>query len=112
MAQNIPQSESAIAKANGIEIVYDTFGDPDKPPVLLIVGLGQQMIAWDEGFCAQIAARGYQVIRFDNRDMGLSTKLHEAGVPSMAVVLEAMTEGTPVESPYSLLDMAENASLA
>ncbi|MFH1952294.1 MAG: alpha/beta hydrolase [Pseudomonadota bacterium] len=109
MAQNIPQSESAIAKANGIEIVYDTFGDPDKPPVLLIVGLGQQMIAWDEGFCAQIAARGYQVIRFDNRDMGLSTKLHEAGVPSMAVVLEAMTEGTPVESPYSLLDMADDA---
>ena len=108
MAQNIPQSESAIAKANGIEIVYDTFGDPDKPPVLLIVGLGQQMIAWDEGFCAQIATRGYRVIRFDNRDMGLSTKLHEAGVPNMAAVFEAMTEGKPVESPYSLLDMADD----
>lgn len=109
MAQNIPHSDSAIAKANGIEIVYDMFGNPDKPPVLLIVGLGQQMIAWDEEFCAQIAARGYRVIRFDNRDTGLSTKLDEAGVPNMAVVFEAMVEGKPVDSPYSLLDMADDA---
>lgn len=109
MAQNIPHSDSATAKANGIEIVYDMFGEPDKPPVLLIVGLGQQMIAWDEEFCAQIAARGYRVIRFDNRDTGLSTKLDEAGVPNMAVVFEAMVEGKPVDSPYSLLDMAEDA---
>ena len=109
MAPNIPHSDSATAKANGIEIVYDMFGDPDKPPVLLIIGLGQQMIAWDEEFCAQIAARGYWVIRFDNRDTGLSTKLDEAGVPNMAVVFEAMTEGKPVESPYSLLDMADDA---
>lgn len=109
MAHNIPHSVSAIVKTNGMEIVYDIFGNPDKPPVLLIVGLGQQMIAWDEEFCAQIAARGYRVIRFDNRDTGLSTKLDEAGVPNMAVVFEAMVEGKPVDSPYSLLDMAEDA---
>ena len=109
MTQNIPHSGSAIAKANGVEIVYDMFGDPDKPPVLLIIGLGQHMIAWDEEFCAQIAARGYWVIRFDNRDTGLSTKLDKAGVPNMAVVFEAMLEGKPVESPYSLLDMADDA---
>ncbi len=109
MAQNIPHSDSATAKANGIEIVYDIFGNPDKPPVLLIIGLGQQMIAWDEEFCAQIAARGYRVIRFDNRDTGLSTKLDEAGVPNMAVVFEAMVEGKPIDSPYSLLDMADDA---
>ena len=109
MTQNIPHSDWAIAKANDVKIVYDMFGDPDKPPVLLIVGLGQQMIAWDEEFCAQIAARGYWVIRFDNRDTGLSTKLGEAGVPDMAAVFAAMIEGKPVESPYSLLDMADDA---
>ena len=109
MAQNISHSDPATVKANGIEIVYDTFGDPDKPPVLLIIGLGQQMIAWDEEFCAQIAARGYWVIRFDNRDTGLSTKLDEAVVPNMAVVFEAIVEGNPVDSPYSILDMADDA---
>ena len=109
MAPNIPHSASATAKANGIEIVYDMFGDPDKPPLLLIVGLGQQMIAWDEEFCTQIAARGYWVIRFDNRDTGLSTKLDEASIPNMAVVFEAMVEGKPVDSPYSILDMADDA---
>jgi len=109
MAPNIPHSDSATAKANGMEIVYDIFGDPDKPPVLLIIGLGQQMIAWDEEFCTQIAARGYRVIRFDNRDTGLSTKLDQAGVPNMAVVFQAMVEGKPVDSPYSILDMADDA---
>lgn len=109
MTQNIPHSDAATAKANGIEIVYDMFGYPDKPPVLLIIGLGQQMIAWDEKLCAQIASRGYRVIRFDNRDTGLSTSLDEAGVPKMAVVFEAMIEGKPLKSPYSLLDMADDA---
>ena len=110
MAKDIPHSDSATAKANGIEIVYDIFGDPDKPPVLLIVGLGQHMISWDEEFCVQLAARGYRVIRFDNRDTGLSTKLDKAGIPNMAVVFEAMIERKPVESPYSLLDMANDAA--
>jgi len=58
---------------------------------------------------AQIAARGYRVIRFDNRDTGLSTKLDKADVPNMAVVFEAMIEGKPVDSPYSILDMADDA---
>ena len=93
MAHNIPHSVSATVQTNGMEIVYDIFGNPDKPPVLLIIGLGQHMIAWDEEFCTQIAARGYRVIRFDNRDTGLSTKLDEASVPNMAVVFEAMVEG-------------------
>ena len=109
MPKNIPHLNSAIAKANGIEIVYDIFGDPDQPPLLLITGLGQQMIAWDEEFCAQIAGRGYRVIRFDNRDTGLSTRLDEAGVPNMSVVFKAMVERKPLDSPYSLLDMAEDA---
>jgi pimeloyl-ACP methyl ester carboxylesterase len=110
VAKDISHSDSATAKTNGIEIVYDMFGDPGNPPVLLIAGLGQQMIAWDEEFCAQLAARGYRVIRFDNRDTGLSTTLEKAGMPNMAVVFEAMVERKPVDSPYSLLDMADDAA--
>ena len=61
------------AKANGIELEYDTFGDPSGAPLLLIAGLGMQMVGWDEEFCELLAGRGFHVIRFDNRDAGLST---------------------------------------
>jgi pimeloyl-ACP methyl ester carboxylesterase len=61
------------ASANGIELEYDAFGDPKAPPLLLIAGLGAQMLSWDEDFCRLLAGRGFYVIRFDNRDAGLST---------------------------------------
>ena len=61
---------AAYAKANGIELCYDAFGDPNAPPLVLIMGLAAQMIAWDEDFCGRLAARGYYVVRFDNRDAG------------------------------------------
>jgi pimeloyl-ACP methyl ester carboxylesterase len=61
------------AKANGVEIEYETYGDPKNPTVLLINGLGSQMTRWPEPFCDKLAARGYHVVRFDNRDVGLST---------------------------------------
>ncbi len=63
----------ARATANGIELEYETFGDPQAPALLLIGGLGTQMITWDEEFCELLASRGFHVIRFDNRDAGLST---------------------------------------
>ena len=66
--------------ANGIQIEYDTFGDPSSPPLLLIMGLGAQMIHWPEEFCNLLASEGLYVIRFDNRDVGLSSKFDEAGV--------------------------------
>ncbi|MHA2067454.1 MAG: alpha/beta fold hydrolase, partial [Candidatus Thorarchaeota archaeon] len=69
--KEIPYSGEATAKVDEIEIVYDTFGDSSDPPMLLIMGLGGQMIRWDEAFCQQLAARGHWVIRFDNRDVGL-----------------------------------------
>jgi pimeloyl-ACP methyl ester carboxylesterase len=65
-------------RANGIEIEYETFGDPTAAPLLLVSGLGAQMIGWDEGLCELLAAGGFNVIRFDNRDAGLSTKMEEA----------------------------------
>src|SRR6266571_1357402 len=75
------RSAPAMAPANGIELCYDAFGDRDAAPLILIMGLAAQMIAWDEEFCGLLASRGYWVIRFDNRDIGLSTKLTERGVP-------------------------------
>ncbi|HEV2140430.1 MAG TPA: alpha/beta hydrolase [Candidatus Dormibacteraeota bacterium] len=71
------------ANANGIELEYETFGDPTAPPLLLIGGLGTQMVSWDEEFCELLAARGFKVIRFDNRDAGLSTWMDGEGAYSL-----------------------------
>jgi pimeloyl-ACP methyl ester carboxylesterase len=109
MFQNVTHSEPSRVRVNSIEIVYDTFGKMIEPPLLLIMGLGQQMISWDEDFCTQLAARGYWVIRFDNRDVGLSTKLDEAGVPDILALMQAQAQGEAVKAPYTLRDMAEDA---
>jgi pimeloyl-ACP methyl ester carboxylesterase len=92
-------------KANGIEIEYETFGDAGAPPLLLIMGLGAQMLSWDEEFCTRLAARGFHVIRYDNRDCGLSTKLESAGVPDIMAALS----GDP-KPAYSLDDLADDAA--
>ncbi|MEO8744866.1 MAG: alpha/beta hydrolase [Candidatus Dormiibacterota bacterium] len=93
------------AEANGIEIEYETFGDPAARPLLLIMGLGAQMTTWDEQFCAQLADRGFHVIRFDNRDSGLSTWMDSAGMPDMA----AAFSGNPLPA-YQLDDLAADAA--
>jgi pimeloyl-ACP methyl ester carboxylesterase len=92
------------AQTGGIEIVYETIGDPSHPPLLLVMGLGMQLIHWETEFCEQLAERGFFVIRFDNRDAGLSTKVH-APVPSL---FRAMA-GFEVDAPYRLEDMADDA---
>jgi pimeloyl-ACP methyl ester carboxylesterase len=97
------------AKANGIELAYDTFGDPGAPPLLLVMGLGTQMIAWEEGFCEQLAARGYYVIRFDNRDIGLSTHFDDAAVPNVGSLLTRALAGLSLTVPYTLADMAADS---
>jgi pimeloyl-ACP methyl ester carboxylesterase len=91
--------------ANGIQIEYDTFGDDSSPALLLIIGAGGQMIYWEFEFCESLAKRGLFVIRFDNRDAGLSTKFDEAGIPDMMAAME----GKPVAAAYSLDDMAADA---
>ncbi|HUZ44673.1 MAG TPA: alpha/beta fold hydrolase [Acidimicrobiales bacterium] len=96
------------AKANGIELEYDTFGEPGDPAMLLVMGLGAQMIAWDEGLCRLLADAGFFVIRYDNRDVGLSTKSEEAGVPDLPAALTAAMTGQPLSSPYTLGDMADD----
>ena len=92
-------------KANAIEMEYETFGDPKAAPLLLIMGLGAQMLSWDEAFCAGIAARGFYVIRYDNRDSGLSTKMEAAGE---ADILGAF--GGNAKPAYSLDDLADDAA--
>ena len=91
-------------RANEIDIEYETFGDPQSPPLLLIMGLGAQMISWEDDFCSQLAGRGFHVIRFDNRDSGLSTRMEAAGPPDMAAALS----GNP-QPAYRLDDMAADA---
>jgi pimeloyl-ACP methyl ester carboxylesterase len=95
--------------ANGIQIEYDTFGDSSFPALLLIAGNGAQMIVWDAEFCELLAKTGLFIIRFDNRDAGLSTKFDESGIPDIMAAIKAAMEGKPVESAYTLDDMADDS---
>jgi len=99
------------APANGIELCYDTFGQPTDPAVLLIMGFGAQMTVWPDEFCSQLATRGHFVIRYDNRDVGLSTK-SEGSPPDVLALFTQAQQGTPVDPaavPYTLSDMAADA---
>lgn len=89
--------------ANGISLAYETFGDPGDPAVVLIMGLGTQMIAWPDEMCQGLADHGYHVVRFDNRDVGLSTHLHDVRAPSFADVV--VRRQPP---PYTIDDMADD----
>jgi len=96
-------------KANGIQIEYETFGDKSSPPILLIMGLGRQMVAWNDDFCQRLVDKGLYIVRFDNRDVGLSTKFEEAGVPDARAAVAASMQGQEIDAPYSLDDMADDA---
>jgi pimeloyl-ACP methyl ester carboxylesterase len=96
-------------EANGIRIEYETFGEKDSPALLLIIGLAGQLIDWDEELCRRLAREGHYVIRFDNRDAGLSSKIEEAGVPDFVQVIQALMKGEPVTPPYTIDDMAADA---
>lgn len=105
----VARTEPATVQANGLRIEYDTFGDPAHPPVLLVMGLAGQMVAWDEEFCARLAARGFYVIRFDNRDIGRSTWLEHEPVPNIMALVRAVRRGLPFRVPYRVPDMARDA---
>jgi pimeloyl-ACP methyl ester carboxylesterase len=92
--------------ANGIAIEYDDFGSPDAPALLLIMGLGTQMIMWDERFCTQLAGQGFHVIRFDNRDVGLSEKIEGGPTPDLLAAMQGDTSS----ATYTLDDMAADAA--
>ena len=97
-----------LARTNGIELCYEIFGDAEAEPMLLIMGLGAQMIHWDDDFCRQLAARGFRVIRFDNRDIGKSSKLSGGKRLTAVELLKLKFLKIPVAAPYKLSDMAQD----
>ncbi|MFX1449706.1 MAG: alpha/beta hydrolase [Promethearchaeota archaeon] len=97
------------AKINNIEIKYETIGNPNSKPLLLIAGLGSQLLAWSDEMCESLVNSGFFVIRFDNRDVGLSTKLKDAGMPDFNEINAAYFRGERPEVPYTLEDMAGDA---
>jgi pimeloyl-ACP methyl ester carboxylesterase len=95
--------------ANGINIAYDTAGDPKGMPMLLVMGLGLQLTAWPDDFIEGLVELGFYVIRFDNRDSGLSTKFTQAGTPNLSMATLKALLRLPVRSAYRLDDMAADA---
>jgi pimeloyl-ACP methyl ester carboxylesterase len=95
--------------ANGIRIAFDTAGDPKAVPLLLISGLGLQLTAWPDEFVEGLVELGFYVIRFDNRDSGLSTKFEHAGTPSLTLAWLKSILHLPLSPPYHLEDMANDA---
>lgn len=99
----------ARISANGILLEYDEFGERGRPPLLMVMGLGAQMTRWDERFLTGLADAGHHVIRFDNRDVGLSQKFDEAGTPEIGAIMAAAAAGREPAVPYTLDDMAADA---
>ena len=98
-----------LADVKGLKIAYDMRGPSGAPAVVLIMGLGTQMIAWSDPFCDALAASGYRVVRFDNRDVGLSSKFDRAPAVNMKWAFTKALLGLKVQGPYSLDDMAADA---
>jgi pimeloyl-ACP methyl ester carboxylesterase len=105
---SFPHQPPQIARANGIELCYEIFGETDAEPMIMIMGLGAQMIEWQDDFCRQLAARGFRVIRFDNRDIGLSSKFSGGKRLTPFELLKLRYLRLPVASVYTLRDMAQD----
>ncbi len=99
-----------VTLPSGLDIAYDTVGKPHHDVVMLIMGIGAQLIYWQDAFCEAIAARGYRVVRFDNRDVGLSSKLGDARPGKLSRLIARRLAGLPVDAPYTLLDMADDTA--
>jgi len=95
--------------ANDITIEYETHGNPSDPTVLLIMGLGTQLIGWPQAFCEMLVGHGYHVVRFDNRDVGLSTRFDDRRAPNIPALVLLKTLKLPVFPPYTLDDMTNDA---
>ncbi len=94
------------ARANGLELFYESLGPRDAPVVMQIMGIGSQLTRWADEFAEGLVARGYRLVRFDNRDIGLSEKLPHLGLPKVMEVFRKVQAGEPVEAGYTLHDMA------
>jgi proline iminopeptidase len=92
----------------GLELEYESIGDPAAPVILLVMGLGMQLVAWPDAFCQMLAAKGFRVVRFDNRDIGLSTKLDHLGLPNVNRQALRYFLRLPLKAPYYIEDMARD----
>ena len=97
------------ARGDGVELEYETFGSSDDPALLLIAGYAMQLIFWDTELCELLVDRGLFVIRFDNRDCGLSTHLGAEPYPVMQAMADRLAGRQPPPAPYSVIDMADDA---
>jgi len=95
--------------ANGLRLAYDEFGDASNPVIVLVMGLGTQMIAWPEVLCEGLAKNGFRVIRFDNRDIGLSQQIEPKKPVNLVKLIIRSKLGLPIKVPYTLRDMAADA---
>ena len=95
-------------RANGIRLAYEEFGQPDHPAMVLVMGLGTQLLGWPLAMCEELASRGFRVIRFDNRDIGLSEKMENAHIPQAVGLMLRARLRLPVNVPYTLTDMARD----
>jgi pimeloyl-ACP methyl ester carboxylesterase len=97
-------------RANGINLEFESFGRESDPTILLVMGFTAQLTMWPESLCNGLAAKGFRVIRYDNRDIGKSTHLMEAVVPDTGALMAAAAAGAPMKTPYVLDDMAADAA--
>lgn len=104
----VPYQAPKMAKSNGVELCYDIFGDANGEPMVLIMGLGAQMIFWEDDFCRGLAQRGFRVIRFDNRDIGLSTKMSGGKALTALDFLKLRIFKIAPQASYKLWDMADD----
>jgi len=96
--------------ANGVALEVEDHGSASGEPLVLIMGLGMQLVGWHEGLVARLVGKGFRVIRFDNRDIGLSQRFDHLGVPNLAIDAFRHTVGMAVRSPYTLADLADDTA--
>lgn len=106
MAPAVTTTGESHVSANGISLAYELFGNTDDPAIVLIMGLSGQMVSWPEPFCRQLASAGYCVLRFDNRDYGLSQRMRGYEFFGLSRLMLARSSPLPVAAPYTLSDMA------
>jgi pimeloyl-ACP methyl ester carboxylesterase len=101
-----------LIPVNGVTLAYDAFGDPAGTPLLLIAGLGMQLIGWDAEMCRRLAAAGNYVVRYDQRDVGHSTRYDDARTPNLPGLFQSWLQGenSPLDLPYTLADLADDAA--
>jgi pimeloyl-ACP methyl ester carboxylesterase len=97
-------------QADRLTLEYESLGSPADPAIVLVMGLGMQMIMWPDAFCEMLVAKGFRVVRFDNRDVGLSTHLDQLGAPNVTIATLKYLLRLPIKSPYLIDDMARDTA--